>query len=191
MGREAGFVKRHFANPAESWDESASINKDGTQLIIAKLTEAAMFINPARIEKMRIELINLSQNILNELLKHFHSNNKDEELQKAKNMAGDIQFRLATAFAADKIKNYGQLMKELMLDESTVIELFRKKLDDLEHRDVANMDIYSMYRIEVPVQSDDTAEKYFERLCIRYEIVIGTTPNLPSGCGPLREYPVK
>lgn len=163
------FVKRHFSNPAESWDEAASINKDGTKLIIAKLTEAAMFINPARIEKMRIELINLSQNILNELLKHFHSNNKDEELQKAKNMAGDIQFRLATAFAADNIKNYGQLMKELMLDESTVIELFRKKLDDLEHRDVANMDIYSMYRIEVPVQSDDTAEKYFERLCIRYE----------------------
>ncbi|MBK8855688.1 MAG: hypothetical protein IPN10_16685 [Saprospiraceae bacterium] len=58
------FVKRHFANPAESWDESASINKDGTQLIIAKLTEAAMFINPARIEKMKIELNEIGKTFL-------------------------------------------------------------------------------------------------------------------------------
>lgn len=162
------FVKRHFANPAESWDESASINKDGTKLIIDKLTIAAININPARMEKMLAELNEISQTILAELLKHFHSNDKDDELQKAKNTAGDIQFKLATAFSADKIKNYGQLMKELMLDESSVLELFRKKVDALEHRDVVNLDIYSTYRIEVPVEVDDTAEKYFERLCVRY-----------------------
>ncbi|MBE0573679.1 hypothetical protein IH575_02125 [Candidatus Dojkabacteria bacterium] len=163
------FVKRHFANPAESWDEAASINKDGTKLITDKLTIAAHNINPARMAKMLAELNEISQTILAELLKHFHSNDKDEELQKAKNTAGDIQFKLATAFTADKIKNYGQLMKELMLDESTVLELFRKKVDALEHRDVVNMDIYSTYRIEVPVDKDDTAENYFERLCVRYE----------------------
>lgn len=163
------FVKRHFTNPAEYWDEAASINKDGTKLIIAKLTEAAKYINPARIEKMRVELIELSQTMFGELLKYFHSRDKDEELQKAKNTAGDIQFKLATAFSADKIKDYGQLMKELMLDESSVLELFRKQVDALEHRDVVNMDIYTNYRIEVPVEKDDTADKYFERLCVRYE----------------------
>jgi len=163
------FIKRHFANPAESWDEAASINKDGTKLIIDKLTISANNINPARMAKMLTELNEIAQSILAELLKHFHSNDKDVELQKAKNIAGDIQFKLATAFSADKIKNYGQLMKELMLDESTVIELFRKKVDALDYRDVVNMDIYSAYRIEVPVEKDDTAEKYFERLCDRYE----------------------
>ncbi len=163
------FVKSHFADPTKSWDEAASINKDGTKLIIDNLTIAADNINPARITKMLVKLNEISETILCELLKHFHSNNKDEELQKAKNLAGDIQFKLDTAFSADNIKNYGQLMKELILDESTVIELFRKNLDDLDHRDVVNMDIYSTYRIEVPVQSDDTAEKYFERLCERYE----------------------
>ena len=163
------FVKRHFANPAESWDEAASINKDGTKLIIDKLTIAADNINPARIAKMKTELKEILQTILAELLRNFHSNDKDEELQKAKNTAGDIQFALATAFSADKIKDYGQLMKELMLDESSVHELFRKKVDALEHRDIINMDIYSTYRIEVPVEEGDTAEKYFERLCVRYE----------------------
>lgn len=163
------FVNRHFSNPAEAWDEAASINKDGTKLIIEKMVIAANHINAARQEKMRMELNDISQNMISELVKHFHSNDKDEELKKAKNTAGDIQFKLATEFAADNIKNYGQLMKELMLEESIVLELFRKKIDALEHRDVINMDIYSTYRMEVPVQKDDTAEKYFERLCIRYE----------------------
>lgn len=166
---EYDFVKQHFSNPAESWDEAANINKDGTNLIVEKLTIAAKNITIARLEKTLTELNELSQTILAELLKHFHSNDKDEELQKAKNIAGDIQFKLATAFSADNIKNYGQLMKELMLEESTVLELFRKKVDALEHRDVVNMDVYSMYRIEVPVKKDDTAEKYFERLCDKYE----------------------
>ncbi len=166
------FVKRHFANPAEAWDEAASINKDGTKMIIDKMTIAANHINPARIEKMRVELNELSHTILAELLKHFHSTDKDEELQKAKNTAGDIQFKLATAFSADKIKNYGQLMKELMIDESSALKLFREKVDDVEHRDVINMDKYSFYRIDVPVENGDTAEKYFERLCIRYEKIV-------------------
>jgi hypothetical protein len=163
------FVKRHFANPAESWDEAASINKDGAKLIIDKLTIAANHINPARIEKMRVELNEISQTILTELLKHFHSEDKDKDLQKAKNIAGDIQFKLATAFIADKIKYFGQLMKELMLDESAVLELFRKEIYDIKHRDFIITDKYSTYRIEVPVEKDDTAERYFERLCIKYE----------------------
>ena len=166
---EYPFVKRHFENPENSWDRAASINEDGTRLIIDKLTIAANNINPARMAKMQTELNEISQIILAELLKYFHSNDKDEELKKAKATAGDIQHRLDTAFSADGIKLYGQLMKELMLDEGSVLELYRKKIDDIEHRDVVNMDIYSTYRIQVPVIENDTGDAYFERLCTHYE----------------------
>lgn len=163
------FVKRHFSNPAESWDEAASINKDGTKLIIDKLSIAANNIKDARREKTITELNEISQTILTELLKYYHSNDKDEELQKAKSKAGDIQYKLATAFSADGIKHYGQLMKELMLDESAVLELYRKKIENIEHRNEVNLDIYSTYRIHVPVMDGDTAAAYFERLCAHYE----------------------
>jgi len=166
---EFDFVKRHFEDPLESWDRAASINEDGTKLIIDKLTIAANNINEARMQKMRTELNEISQNIRVELAKHFHSNDKDEELQKAKSTAGNIQFKLANAFRADGIKLYGQLMKELMIDESTVIELYRKKIEDVEYRDVVNMDKYSTFRQDVPVFENDTEETYFERLCIHYE----------------------
>lgn len=163
------FVKRHFENPENSWDEAASINKDGTKLIIDKLTIAADNINPARMAKMRTELNEISQTIRTELLKYFYSNDKDEELQKAKYTAGDIQHKLDIAFSADGINLFGQLIKELMIEESSVIELFHKIIDDIEHRDVINMDIYSTYRMQVPVIENDTVGDYFERLCVHYE----------------------
>lgn len=163
------FVKRHFKDPSESWDRAASINEDGTKLIIDNITEAANNINSARIEKMRNELNEIAHTIREELEKHFHSNDKDEELQKAKSTAGNIQFKLATAFRADGIKLYGQLMKELMIDESAVIELFRKYIDDIERRELVNMNVYSTYRLDVPVTDNDTVETYFDRLCIHYE----------------------
>lgn len=166
---EYDFVKRHFENPAEAWDRAASINEDGTKLIINKLSIAANNINNARREKLLAELNEISQLILGELIKHFHSNDKDEELQKAKSIAGEIQYKLATAFSADGIKLFGQMMKELMIDESSAIELFRKRIDDIEHRDVINMDTYSIYKILVPVIVNDTADAYFERLCAHFE----------------------
>ena len=166
---EYDFVKQHFKNPVESWDRAASMNEDGTKLIIDQLTVAANNIDNARREKTLASLNEISQAILVELFSHFHSNDKDEELKKAKSIAGDIQHRLDIAFRADGIKLYGQLMKELMLDEGTVLELYREKINDIEHRDLINMDIYSMYKIQVPVIDGDTANAYFERLCAHYE----------------------
>jgi hypothetical protein len=163
------FVKCHFATPSESWDEAASLNKDGTRLIIDRLTISANNINNARREKTIIELNEISQTISAELLKYYHSNDKDEELQKAKSIAGDIQHKLDLAFSGDGIRLYGHLMKEFTLDESFVIDLYRKKIDDIEHRDIVNLDIYSNYRIQVPIMVGDTEDSYFERLCSHYE----------------------
>jgi hypothetical protein len=166
---EYDFVKKHFEDPVKSWDSSASINQDGTKLIIEKLTIAAENINSARVEKIANELDQISDTIHSELLKHFHSNDKDKELQKAKSIAGDIQFKLDTAFRADGIKLYGQLMKELMINEGLVRQIYRDKIDDIEHRAVVDLDIYSTYRQNVPVEEGETVESYFDRLCIGYE----------------------
>ncbi len=166
---EYPFVKQHFADPVKSWEEAASMNNDGTNLIISQLTNAADSINHARREKAIEQLNEITHRLLSELLKYFHSNDKDVELQKAKSIAGDIQFKLAYAFRADGIRLYGKLMKELMLDEGLVLDLYQKTIDDIEHRDVVNMDIYSMFRLQVPVMDDDDASSYFDRLALYYE----------------------
>jgi hypothetical protein len=166
---EFEFVKNHFENPEESWEESATINKDGTQLIISKLNIVSEHVSAARLNKTKLEVDEIGNAILYEFNKHFRSNDRDEELLKAKEVAGDIEFSLATAFAADNIKRYGQLMKDLMIDESLVIDLLRKKVDSLHHREVVNLDIYSNYRMHVPVENEDNVDSYFEKLCKYYE----------------------
>lgn len=166
---EYPFVRRHFNNPEKSWNSAASLNCDGSQFIIDQLTVASEHINIARRKQFQAALQLIKEEVIAVLLKFFHTNDKDEDLRKAKSTAGNIQLQLDTAFRAGGIKNYGRLMKELMIDEASVHELYRKKLDDIEHRHEVNLDIYSTYRIQVPVIENDTADSYFERLCKHYE----------------------
>lgn len=166
---EYDFVKKHFEDPAASWDAAATINKDGTALIIEKLTIAASNSKAARQSKIKSDLIQIFDALMAELHKHYHSADKDEELLRAKATAGNIQLKLDTAFAADGIRQYGRLMRDLMVDEGVVLHLFRDCIDDIEHQDVVNQDIYSTYRIQVPVGPDDTIQSYFEKLCVHYE----------------------
>lgn len=166
---EYDFVKRHFANPAESWDEAASINKDGTKLIIDKLTIAANNINSARKGKNVSELNAITQDILGELKKYFRDSNSDALLQKAKSTAGDIQANLDIAFGQNPYF-FGTMMKELMLDNSDVYTLFLEKIRDIERRDVVNMDKYGAIRMNVFLSPNDSFETNLERLRSHYEM---------------------
>lgn len=163
------FVIRHFSDPQKAWDEAASINKDGTEHIIKNLSVVSRNIALAFREKKLSEINDTSKTICLELSKYYHNTDKNEKLQIAKNLAGDIQFKLASEFSGENIRAFGQLMREFILDESIVLEHIQTKVDSIEYRDIVNLDLYSNYRIEVPVEINDTPESYFKRLCDRYE----------------------
>jgi len=170
------FVCDHFENPKISWDSAASINQDGTRLIIEKLTVVANNINPARINKTRGELNEILRSTREELNRHFHSDDKDKILENEKNKAGRIQFEFDTAFGSKGIKDYGLVMRELSIDESSVLKLYRTTIDNIE-RDNCNQrieDPYTMIKRRVPIERDsegkviDTKETYFERARNKY-----------------------
>ena len=146
---EYDFVKQHFENPENSWDRAASINEDGTQLIIDKLTIAANNINPARIEKSVRELQLILENIISFLKEYYNSPDKAESLLRAIATAGSIQANLDIAFGRDPYF-FGSMMRELMLKNSDVYNLYLGKIRDIERRDVINMDKYSAIRMMVP-----------------------------------------
>ena len=146
---EYDFVKQHFENPENSWDRAASINEDGTQLIIDKLTIAANNINPARIEKSVRELQLILENIISFLKEYYNSPDKAESLLRAIATAGSIQANLDIAFGRDPYF-FGSMMRELMLKNSDVYNLYLGKIRDIERRDVINMDKYSAIRMNVP-----------------------------------------
>jgi hypothetical protein len=146
---EYDFVKRHFEKPENSWDRAASINEDGTQLILDKLTFAANNINLARHEKTLNELKSLIESIISFLKEYYNSPDKAESLLRAISTAGRIQANLDIAFGRDPYF-FGSMMRELMLKNSDVYNLYLGKIRDIERRDVINMDKYSAIRMMVP-----------------------------------------
>jgi len=166
---EYTFVKNHFENPTESWDSAASLNQDGTELIIKKLTIAANNINPARLEKFRIELNSITCDILKLMKEYYNSPDKAESLRRSLRTAGLIQAKLDIAFGRNPFI-FGMLMKRLMLNQSDVFNLFIDKIRDIERRDVINTDIYIAIRMKVPeLNPDEDFDPNLERLRAAYE----------------------
>lgn len=148
------FVKQHFQNPAEAWDEAASVNKDGTGLIIKKLTIASEHINPARLEKIRKEVTEILQETM-ALFKDYYDNpEKSEQLKIALDKAGDVRLNLAVAFGRNPYF-FGKMMREMMLTNSEVYEFYKKTLYRIESHEVKNLDKYEAIRLLVPELDSD------------------------------------
>jgi len=166
---EYDFVKRHFDDPAESWDRAASCNEDGSQLIIDKLTIAADNINDARKEQFRQELNAMLQEIVSELKKYFNDSDSDKMLQKAKETAGEIQRKLDIVFGADD-SFFGNMMSQFMITQSGIYDLFHSRIHDIEAAEKINMEKYIGIRINTPdLNPEDKFEVNLERLRIKYE----------------------
>ena len=166
---EYDFVKSHFKNPENSWDKAASINEDGTQLIIDNLTIAANNIIPARHEKTIRELNSSVVDIVSLLNEYYNSPDNEESLLRAIATAGDIQANLDIAFGQNPYF-FGTMMKELMLNNSDVYNLYLEKIRDIERRDIVNMDKYSAIRMMVPeLNPNESFESNLEYLRKHYE----------------------
>jgi hypothetical protein len=169
---EYDFVKKHFENPVVSWDRAASINEDGTQLIIDKLTVAATNINTARRQKTIVELNTIAHEFVAELKKYYNDSDSNALLQKAKRTAGEIQLKLDITFGRDPYF-FGKMMKEFMISEGEIYSLYRKKIYDIEKVETVNMEKYIAIRMNTPeLDSDESAEGFernLERLRTKYE----------------------
>lgn len=166
---EYPFVKRHFSDPEESWDRAASINEDGTGLIIDKLNLVSGNIAKARKHKMVIELNHLSGDLENELRKYFHDTDSDKILEKAKSTAGRLQANLDIAFGRDPYF-FGTMMKEFMLPQSAVFNLYHNKINEIGRKDNINMDKYSGIRVNVSsLHPSNTYDENLHLLKVKYE----------------------
>ena len=163
------FVKQHFESPEAAWDGSVSITKDGTQLIIDKLTIAASEINPARYEKTVHELNSIIGNMTVLLKEYYNSPDKADDLLRAMTKVGSIQASLDVAFGKNPYF-FGAMMRVLMLDSSDVYSLYLDKIHDIERHDEVNMDKYSGIRMNVPdLDPNSDFETNLEHLKKHYE----------------------
>ena len=157
------FVKKHFESPENAWDSAATMNNDGTSRIIEALNTIAPNLNNARTTKFNSD-IKVLVNKLNSLLQgYYHSDNKDEEIQKAKkqsrraNMQIDIQIGKNPSF-------FGTFMDRLMLNETELRELLHSIL--INNREQIKMtNIESQVFIAAGLSTDNTKKENEQLLC--------------------------
>lgn len=153
---EYDFVKKHFADPAESWDRATSINEDGTHPIIEKLTAVAKDINPARHEKTQKAAREILDEVIATLENEHESESKDAQLRKNIKIAGNLQGDMDIAFRDEHF--FGKMMKQLLLNGGTVHNIFVDLLQSIERRDIIQIDEYEAIRMQVPELSADNDE---------------------------------
>ena len=108
------FVKKHFANPAQTWNDVATINNDGSRPIIRNLNSIADYLEEARRTKYLIDLKNIKQEMYKSLSVYFEPEEDEAKNQKVKKIASDIKRSLTFTVGAQP-EIFGRIIDTLMV----------------------------------------------------------------------------
>ena len=159
------FVKNHFFDPELSWNEAATINKDGSALIINNLSKISN--NLARTKKFIRDLNRMSKSLHTEMAKHYHSDESDEQIRKADLNAREIYRTMDVVFGRHPLA-FGQFIRRLSIQESHVYNLYKETLQDPSLNNKQNINVYILIRKTVTGLSEN--KEYEENMVelIRY-----------------------
>ena len=115
------FVREHFASPEDSWDEAATSKNDGTKRIMRELNLFAPKILRAQLTKFERDCDKLVDNLREQLMQEYHTDNPMEQISKSKKEVGRINVSLDIKCGKDPYF-WGNLMDSLMIPEHVIYE---------------------------------------------------------------------
>lgn len=164
------FVQRHFENPQKAWSEASSINKDGSAYIIQNLTTATQNINSAREDKFKRDIQNISHSIISELVKFYYDESSNNNILRAKQLAGETQAALDIAFGKDPYC-FGKLMQCFILTEGDVYRIFHEEFLHVDLTTQKEIGQYVYIRMKaVGIDPNNTFETNLDILSRAYEM---------------------
>lgn len=109
------FVKRHFKNPAHTWQSVATVNNDGSKEIIKALSEISDNLDNARYQKYHDRLLEIRQDMLNRLSSYYEPADTQAQNQKVKTLAGFIRQDLTRMVSKNPVA-FGKIMEKFMIE---------------------------------------------------------------------------
>ena len=123
------FVLSHFENPEKSWNASATVNSDGSDLIIDKLLPSANNIVKINNSVKRCNII--KDEVLECLNKYYVSEDKEEERNKIIKNTLNTSISLSKYIANQPYK-FSLFIKSLQLEEDEVYNIFHENINYTE-----------------------------------------------------------
>lgn len=150
---------RFFENPEEAFLESSIPGKDGSEYIIKNLVPVAS--NTVSVP-IYINVLNKAlENAKQELDKHYHSDQADEQIKKAATEGSGLQLKMDIVFGEDTFY-FGKFIESLTISEGEVFQIYHEVLQSELLVRKKNINTYILLRANNPALSFD--KKYEENL---------------------------
>jgi len=157
------FVKKHFANPTEAWDCSATCANDGTLRIIENLNKMAPNVAKARDEKFQQDFNSIVKGLVDMLEMRYHPESGDEKLKIARKQAGTACKQLDRYIGKDSY-GFGRLMDKMMISESEIFEVIHAQIIG-EEQSLPMSSEESQIFMSAGLDTSATKEDNIKRLC--------------------------
>lgn len=143
------FVKDHFPKPEETWDEAASINKNGSEYIIRSLNQTDS--EATRIRSYSASVAQFKKDAIDTLTQFFEDGDADKIIDRKVTEVLNLQGYL-NALISDRDNPFffGDFIEALMLSEAEVFNFFRERFENLDVVKAGNIDRYIIFRTRSP-----------------------------------------
>ena len=160
------FVKEHFADPEQSWNDAATLNNDGSKAIIEDLNSISDTLDQARFNKYFDELQTIKSSVMGKLASYYIPEDQVNKKNYAKRVAGEVRLSLDFLFGKDA-SALGMIINEFMVHP---IEIRKIVYDIVElHRYMpVDMSAINMIRFNAGIMPTETAEEALTKLIDYY-----------------------
>lgn len=160
------FVKNHFKNPEQSWNDVATVNNDGSRSIIRNLDAIAEVLDDARHTTYLTKLNKIKEEILRSLNVYFESEDKEENNIRVRTIVGDIKLHTEISFGENP-ELFGRIIDGMMVSPASLREIAYDILT--RHIDVPKtVSAIKMVRASCGISANDPREVKIEKLTKRY-----------------------
>ncbi len=160
------FVKKHFANPEQTWSEVATINNDGSKAIIRDLDAISGVLELARREKYLQELVGIRDELLAKLNTYYEPEDKEQNNIRTRTIAGNIRRSLDRSIGT-RPEIFGRIIDQLMVPVSDL----RKIAYDiviLKTETPKDFNEIMLIRTMAGINPNDDKEGNIQKLCDYY-----------------------
>lgn len=157
------FVKKHFANPEQTWNDVATVNNDGSKAIIRNLDSIASVLEEARRKKYRSQLLEIKQEIHRTLSAYFEPEDIEAKNLKIKQIVSDIKMSLFLN-VGKKPEIFGRIIDNLMVPVGDIRNIAYDII--ICHTDTPkDFTMVNFIRQQVGIKHTDNREVCIQKLC--------------------------
>lgn len=162
------FVREHFANPSKSWDEAATLNKDGSAWIIENLTIVSKNTTLSRENMFSRELQLRLEKLYDTLWVFYHDDQADRKIQQALEKAGMIGLELDKLLGSDRYF-FSQFIQSMLVKEEKIHDLILGIFGEVNKVvDATGMQALFAIRDRAKIDSRISEEENLQRIASAY-----------------------